>query len=62
MLEDGGVDGDTVTFSTSHVPQFASDRAVIRYAGTIERDSIRLTSTDEAGVATGIARMVEPSQ
>lgn len=62
VLEDGGVDGDTVTFSTSHVPQFASDRAVIRYAGTIERDSIRLTSTDEAGVATGIARMVEPSQ
>ena len=61
VLEGGGVQGNTVTFSTAHVPQFASGRAVIRYAGTIARDSIRLTSTDEAGVATGIARMVEPA-
>lgn len=53
---DGRVDENRLTFHTSHVPPFASAPATIRFQAEVEGDAIRLTSTDEAGTATGVAR------
>ncbi len=61
VIQDGRIEGDAVTFSTSHVPQFASEPATIRFVGTVEPDGIHLTSTDDGGVATGIARRAGPA-
>lgn len=55
-IHDGVLSGTQLSFSTSHVPQFASSPAVIRYEGEVTDDGIRLTSVDEAGVASGVAR------
>jgi hypothetical protein len=55
-IQDGLLSGSRLSFSTSHVPQFASSPAVIRYEGEVTNDGIRLTSVDEAGVASGVAR------
>ncbi len=54
-ISDGLLDGDTITFYTTHVPQFESEPAIIRFRGTVEPDGIRLIATDESGVATGVA-------
>jgi hypothetical protein len=53
---DGSVDDNRLTFSTSHVPQFASSPATIRFQAEVEGDAIKLTATDSAGTATGVAR------
>jgi hypothetical protein len=56
-IHDGLMSGGRLSFSTSHVPQFASSPALIRYEGEVTDDGgIRLTSVDEAGVASGVAR------
>ena len=55
-IHDGQLNGRQLSFSTSHVPQFASSPALIRYEGEVIDDGIRLTSVDEAGVASGVAR------
>ena len=55
-IHDGQLKGSQLSFSTTHVPQFASSPATIRYEGEVTDDGIRLTSVDEAGVATGVAR------
>ena len=55
-IHDGLLSGSRLSFSTSHVPQFASSPALIRYEGEVTDDGIRLTSVDEAGVASGVAR------
>lgn len=59
-IYEGTRDGEIIAFYTSHVPQFESEPAIIRYRGTIEPDGIRLVATDEAGTATGVARRVPP--
>lgn len=59
VIQDGAIDGAALTFSTSHVPQFESSPAIIRYIGRLADDGLHLTATDEGGVATGIARPVE---
>lgn len=53
---DGRFADNTLTFYTSHVPQFESARATIRFRADVEGDVIRLTTTDEAGTAAGVAR------
>ena len=58
VIQEGTIDGDAVIFSTSHVPQFETDPAIIRFIGTIEPDGIRLSAADRGGVATGLARRV----
>src|SRR5688572_7612079 len=55
-IHDGQLEGSQLSFSTTHVPQFASSPATIRYEGNVTGDGIRLTSVDEAGTATGVAR------
>jgi hypothetical protein len=48
--------GDVLTFYTSHVPQFESTPAVIRFQSEIDADEIRLTAIDDYGIAKGVAR------
>ncbi|PTQ91500.1 TIR domain-containing protein [Nitrosomonas nitrosa] len=56
VIQEGTVEGESLTFSTLHTPQFESEPAVIHFTGKIKEDGIYLTSTDDAGIATGIAR------
>lgn len=61
QIQEGTVDKESLIFSTLHTPQFESSPAVIHLIGKIERDSIHLTLTDDAGVATGVAhRKISP--
>jgi hypothetical protein len=55
-IQDGLLSGSRLSFSTSHVPQFASSPALIRYEGEVTDEGIRLSSVDDAGVASGVAR------
>jgi len=54
-IQDAKLDGPRFSFHTSHVPQFASEPAVIRTEGEIVGDEIRLISADDNGVARGVA-------
>jgi hypothetical protein len=57
ILDGQYVDG-RMTFHTSHVPQFESAPATIRFQARVSGDVITLTTADEGGVATGSARRV----
>jgi hypothetical protein len=52
---DGRYEDGRLTFHTSHVPQFETQPATIRFQGLVEGNLIRLSSADDAGVATGVA-------
>src|SRR5687767_10161515 len=51
----------TFTFATSHTPQFASGPATIRFQGQVVDGRLQLVSTDEGGMATGVASRAEPA-
>ena len=53
--------GNVLTFHTSHVPQFESTPATIRFQAEAAADEIRLTVTDDFGIGTGVARRRPPS-
>lgn len=57
ILDGQYVDG-RMTFHTSHVPQFESTPATIRFQARVNGDVITLTTADDGGVATGSARRV----
>lgn len=50
IAEDG-----SFSFATSHTPQFASEPATIRFQGQVVDGRLQLVSSDEGGVATGVA-------
>jgi hypothetical protein len=52
-------DGGTITFHTSHVPQFESEPAIIRWVAAEAAEQLRVTTTDAGGVASGMARRIE---
>lgn len=54
-MHDVALKGRTLTFYTTHTPQFASAPAVIRFQAEVKDDHIQLMSTDDGGVATGVA-------
>jgi hypothetical protein len=54
-MHDVTLKGRTLTFSTSHVPQFETSPATIRFQGEVTDERIRLMATDDGGVATGVA-------
>ena len=56
VVQEGRISGRKISFHTSHVPQFASEPATIRFDGEAAADSIRLRSVDSNGIATGVAR------
>jgi hypothetical protein len=54
-MHDVTLKGRTLTFYTTHVPQFESSPATIRFQAEVAGDRITLMSTDDGGVATGVA-------
>jgi hypothetical protein len=58
---DARLAGRVLTFHTSHVPQFESTPATIRYQAEVGGDEIRLTMTDDYGIGKGVARRRPPS-
>jgi TIR domain len=54
-MRDVTLNGRTLTFYTTHVPQFASEPATIRFQVEIGGEQLRLLVTDDGGVATGVA-------
>ena len=52
---DGRYTDGQLTFHTSHVPQFETQPATIRFQARVDGDLIRITLADDAGVATGVA-------
>jgi TIR domain-containing protein len=55
-MHDVALNGRALTFTTTHVPQFESSAATVRFQGdVIDADRIQLMSTDDSGVATGVA-------
>jgi len=59
-MHDVALKGRTLTFYTTHVPQFASTPAVVRFQAEVKDDHIQLMSTDDGGVATGVAARPAP--
>lgn len=59
---DARLAGPILTFHTSHVPQFESTPAIIRYHADISGDEIRFTTTDQYGIGKGVARRRPPSR
>ena len=58
---DARLSGRVLTFHTSHLPQFESMPATIRYQAEVGSSEITLTATDDFGIATGVAkRSAEP--
>lgn len=55
-IRDGVLAKGRLSFFTSHVPQFATAEAVVRWTGVIEGEHIRFTAANDSGVARGIAR------
>jgi len=53
--------GDVLAFHTSHVPQFESTPAIIRFHAQAGTGEIRLTATDDFGVSTGVATRSAPT-
>ena len=53
--------GDVLTFQTSHVPQFESAPAIIRFQAQANAGEIRLTATDDFGISTGVATRRPPT-
>jgi formylglycine-generating enzyme required for sulfatase activity len=53
---DARMAGRVLTFQTTHVPQFESKPATIRYQAEVADDEIRFTTTDEFGIGKGVAR------
>lgn len=62
VIEEGSVTGKRIAFRTSHVPQFETRRAIIRFMGEIVKDELHLRAVDEHGiVCSGIARRRRPA-
>jgi hypothetical protein len=55
-MHDVTLKGRALTFYTTHVPQFESSPATIRFQAEVGADSIRLMATDDAGISTGVAK------
>ena len=59
-MRDVALKGRTLTFSTTHVPQFESSPAVVKYQAEIADDRIQLLATYDGGIATGVASRAAP--
>lgn len=59
-IRDGALNGTRITFSTTHVPNLASEPATIRWEGEVVNGELQLVSADDNGVARGVARRKTP--
>jgi hypothetical protein len=56
VVRDGLYTSTTISFSTTHIPQFASEPATIQFTGELANGTLELVSVDDSGMATGVAR------
>jgi hypothetical protein len=61
-IQDGELNGTTLTFSTSHLPQFESSPVTTRFVAEVTGDRIRLTATYPGGMGTGFATRAAPAE
>ena len=54
------VDGSRLAFQSEHVPQFATEKALIRFQGRLEKDGLRLLMRTDQGQEEIVARRVSP--
>jgi len=54
-IYDGKIEGRRFSFRTSHIPQFSSERAIIRIEGELAGGTLRLLTADDNGVSKGDA-------
>ena len=59
-IRDGVLIGTRITFSTTHVPNFTSGPATVRWEGEVVNGELQLVSADDNGVARGVARRKTP--
>jgi hypothetical protein len=62
IIGSGTVAGSKLTFQTVHTPQFETSPATIRFQGEVQGTTIRLTSIDDNGIATGVAERIPSSR
>ena len=58
VVRDGVYTPTTISFSTTHIPQFASEPATIQFTGQLANGTLQLVSVDDNGVASGTAQKV----
>jgi hypothetical protein len=61
-IQDGELKGTSLTFSTSHLPQFESSPVTTRFLAEVTGDRIRLTVTYAGGMGTGVATRAAPGE
>jgi TIR domain-containing protein len=59
-MHDVTLTGRTLTFSTTHVPQFASAPVTIRFQADAADDGLHLLATDDTGISSGVASRAAP--
>ena len=59
-IVDGRYFDGQITFHTVHVPQFETEPATIRFQVRVDGDVLRVTTADDGGITTGLARRAPP--
>jgi hypothetical protein len=59
-IQAGTIENGALKFFTTHLPQFASEEATIRWSCAIEISQLRCTEADDNGIGRGIARRSPP--
>jgi hypothetical protein len=57
-IQDGKIEGETISFFTEHVPQFETEKAIVRFDGKISGNELMLISHDRSSYAKFVARRV----
>ena len=55
IISNGRIAGSKLSFQTTHTPQFETAPATVRFQGDVVGTTIQLQSTDDNGIATGVA-------
>jgi hypothetical protein len=58
VVRDGVYTSTTISFSTTHIPQFASEPATIQFTGELANGTLQLVSVNDDGIASGVAHRV----
>jgi hypothetical protein len=58
VIRDSTYTSTSMSFSTTHIPQFASEPATIQFTGELANGTLQLVSVDDNGMASGVAHRV----
>lgn len=60
VIGEAHVDGSRIAFQSEHVPQFATEKALIRFRGQVAEDGLRLLMQTDQGQEEFVARRRSP--